>query len=125
MLSSLLGEPASSVNEPRLWPAASSDNVWVQVGNTHSLLDLQSSKVSVVTKADNIIPLVGSESDVLVRYERDRLAIEVKGDGLRGEYKMKENRGKPIQVSIQDMQWVYMQLSHPCLHPAVSKLTCH
>ena len=108
MLSSLLGESASSVNEPRLWPAASSDNVWVQVGNTHSLLDLPSSKVSVVTKADNIIPLIGSDSDVLVRYERDRIAIEVKGDGLRGEYKMKENRGKPVQVSIQDMQWVYM-----------------
>lgn len=113
ILSSLLGEPASSNSESRLLPAASSDNIWVQIGNTYSLLDLHSSKVSVVNKTENIVPLVGhidSDTDVVVKYERDRLSIEVVGDFLTEEYVVKEIRGKPVQVKCPHIIIMYSEI---------------
>ena len=102
--------------------------MWVQLGDTSWLLDLQDD-VSMATKVENtlhlevIVPDSVSVVKVLLRYGSDGgdggRVVEVVWEGpgveeLSGQVQLEENRGKPLKVINAQFIKDTLELSTPC-----------
>ena len=105
--------------------------MWVQLGDTSWLLDLQDD-VSMATKVENtlhlevVVPESASVVKVLLRYGGDGgeggRVVEVVWEGsgveeLSGQVQLEENRGKPLKViKLTKAQFIKdtLELNTPC-----------
>ena len=102
--------------------------MWVQLGDTSWLLDLQDD-VSMATKVENtlhlevVVPDSASVVKVLLRYGGDGgeggRVVEVVWEGsgveeLSGQVQLEENRGKPLKVINAQFIKDTLELSTPC-----------